>query len=240
MKPLKVFYHMIDLPAAHEIGKEQVKLLFDSNLTGHAEIFLCLCMDFDSPTWDWVKQIFKGWPNVHIVDMEADQKEYEMPTLIYLKEACDSAKEPFYCLYFHEKGCTWKGNPNEQNVRDWRNLMEYYNILHWKDCVAELDKGYDMCGVNYRTLPLVQDPHYSGGFWWARSEYIQKIPKLVRPKDNGYQCQFMKQDDPPDPLKYRMECELWHGRARPKYAVLHDSWQDHYWFPYPKERYRND
>ena len=63
------------------------------------------------------------------------------------------------------KGLTRWGNPA---VDDWRNFMNWSVIEQWKQCVEAL-KECDAVGPNLDMEPWV---HFSGNFWWAKSEWI--------------------------------------------------------------------
>ena len=84
--------------------------------------------------------------------------------LIYL----DSLKEDFNVLYIHSKGVKHYGTNIEKCVKDWVDMMIYYNIINYKICLNFLN-DYDAVGVN---LKLINCPcHYSGNFWWSKSSY---------------------------------------------------------------------
>lgn len=71
-----------------------------------------------------------------------------------------------HILYLHSKGVL--GTSNHQNY--WRDYMMNYNVNMWKVCVNLLNNNYNTVGVN-----LLYNPHYSGNFWWGRSDYIKKL-----------------------------------------------------------------
>lgn len=73
----------------------------------------------------------------------------------------------FKILYIHTKGAV---NRNT-NVDSWRKYMCRYLISRYDECLFHLS-NYDVCGVDFRDDP---QPHFSGNFWWANSEYINKL-----------------------------------------------------------------
>jgi hypothetical protein len=165
--------------------------------------------------------------------MGMDQREFETPTLKYLKETCDATDEEFFVLYLHHKGITRMNNPN---VHAWRQYMQYFCIEQWQDCVAALNEGYDTVGVNWRDTPW---KHYSGNMWWSRASYIRKLPEWKWFRDVGYDYQF-KDLVTDDHGMYKMDNELWIGLADPKAACLHDSGGLLYGTHYGPEKYRKD
>jgi hypothetical protein len=77
-----------------------------------------------------------------------------------------------YILYFHTKNVANQSPATE----DWRRYMEYFVVENWKDCIAKLEEGYDCCGVMWNTdTPIGMYPHFSGNFWWAKTDYINTL-----------------------------------------------------------------
>lgn len=149
----------------------------------------------------------------------------EIITLTEVKCKAAVAKEEEYMFYIHLKGVTSEhicGQP----IRDWRNLMEYFVLERWKDCVSALDNGFDICGVNWHENPW---PHFSGNFWWAKASYIKSLPPI-----SGYMARDFNIHD------RRVKAESWIGKCAEKARVkcLHESGIDSYVTEYPPERYR--
>ena len=87
-------------------------------------------------------------------------------------------------LYLHTKGVTRFNTsmytvfnrtfhvPNiYQNITQWRDLMEYFLIRHYKKCIQLLKDGHDTVGINFCTDPN----HYSGNFWWCTGKYLKTL-----------------------------------------------------------------
>jgi len=78
-------------------------------------------------------------------------------------------------LYFHTKGVSNKYkdlisndyyNLKVEGIKCWKELMEYFLIDNWKDCVKKLDE-YDTVGVNN------VNNWWWGNFWWSNSKHIK-------------------------------------------------------------------
>lgn len=203
---IKIFSHMVDLPGGSQITEEQTNLMINCGLIDNAEIYLCA--NYDMNNYEQLIKYFENVNNVHIINNNALPHEFECPTLKKLKDTCDDTEETFAALYIHHKGVRHLNNPA---VLDWRKYMEYFNIEQWRICVNRLENGWDTVGVDWKQNPV---PHYSGNFWWARSDYIKKLPAWVRPIDNGFKKQFPQLDA--SYADYRMECEFWLGLENPK------------------------
>ncbi len=107
-------------------------------------------------------------------------------------------------LYFHSKGIT-----RENAANDWVAYLEYFNINNYKLALDLLDKGNDAVSVEYLKNPK---PHFSGNFWWANCNYINKL-KL--PNENSKRHEF----------------EFFIGNCNKfKFISLHQSIDDSQWF----------
>ena len=109
-----------------------------------------------------------------------DITQYEFPTLFLLKEECHVNE--FFGFYFHTKGVSYNGHPGGTH---WRQYMSYYNLEKWRDCIARLKQGYNLCGVKLMVRPPEKEAtpghwptHYSGNFFHFRSEYIETCPEI--------------------------------------------------------------
>ena len=93
----------------------------------------------------------------------------------------DSQENEIIVLYLHSKGITATKKSLENN--DAASFKKYYywrHFLNWgviekgERCYGAIKHGnYDIAGVNYRDTP---SKHFSGNFWWAKSDYIRRLP----------------------------------------------------------------
>lgn len=105
----------------------------------------------------------------------------ETQTMSALQEHAN--REDAYFLYFHSKGITAPWRMREEKIYHpfvnyylWRKFLEWGNIEKWKICVNKLEEGYSAAGVNLCEWPI---HHYSGTFWWSKSEHIKKLPNIL-------------------------------------------------------------
>jgi hypothetical protein len=105
----------------------------------------------------------------------------------------------WFVLYHHSKGVT---HPNEVSYNNWRGRMEDACIVNWRQCVADLQQGFDAVGCHWLTpekFPgAVKSPFFGGTFWWATAKYLLQLPRL-----------------PEATWQNRFEAESWIGRRRP-------------------------
>ena len=99
-------------------------------------------------------------------------------------------------LYMHTKGVTRmfhqdNGRYSYRNIENWRRLMEHFCLENSKVCIQELE-SYDLVGCNY--IPKGAMPeipaHYSGGFWWTKSEFLRKLPDISDNTTNRFLAEF--------------------------------------------------
>jgi len=103
----------------------------------------------------------------------------EVQTMKHLQE--HAKREDAQFLYFHSKGITaaWRMREEKHsqafvNYYLWRKFLQWGCIENWKLCVDKLET-HSAAGVNFGTWPV---PHYSGTFWWTKSEYVRKLPDI--------------------------------------------------------------
>lgn len=184
-----------------------------------------------SGLWDRTARIFVGLlgpdrsafnfddEKLEVVYHHPNYDEAELPTLAKLQEFCASTDCLVY--YMHTKGVFRVGLGQDE----WRRCMEYFLIMRHSECIARLS-DHDVCGINWQVAGWCQ--FFRGNFWWARSDYIRKLPDIRRLEPlPGLE---------PSP---RHVCERWIGEdPSVRAACLHDTRTDHYANqPYPRSRY---
>lgn len=163
------FWHICMINHYLEVISEQLQLIIDSKLYDSTESILVGCVG-DENELSKVKELFFNYPKIVIAVHKPDVQEYEFPTLNILKQKSD-IEGMFNCFYIHTKGVSYI--KNEGSVQ-WRNHMNHYVLTKWEDDVKKLREGNDTCGV--RLIPQGHhSKHYSGNFWWAKSNYIKKL-----------------------------------------------------------------
>lgn len=161
------------------------------------------------PEADKNKKHLNNYHKVETVVKQTTKSEAE--TLCNIWEYCQTNDSNV--LYLHSKGVT---KPENKNIQDWSNLMEYFLIEKHEQCLETLS-CHDVCGLNYHP----NNPHFSGNFWWATSDHIKKLKK-INPETTD-----------------RLYCEFWlfDTSSKVKQKVIYDSETNHYEKPYPREKY---
>jgi len=169
--------------------------------------------------------LFKD-PKIRIVFWSRDKSTYERKILKQLHQ--DSKNEDFDVLYLHSKGVGPKDPRIIDNIADWVDYLIYFNVTHNGSCRKLLTAGADTVGVNLRyalnppeRVWKDREPrlHYSGNFWWAKSEYIRSISGEISDEYLGP--------------------EFWIAYPETgRHICLWQSNVDHYWKRYPARIYK--
>ena len=151
---------------------------------------------------------------------------YENPTLNKIKRFSENNKY-CYILYLHTKGVSYnKQHPLYTRVRDWNALMAYFLVEKYSSCFEKL-VDYDSVGCNYRnkiTAPNIiwtYGSHYSGNFWWSKTNYLKTLPLLD------------------ESVAQKMAPEFWLFNNKHAFYILYNSNIEHYYHEYPREKYYN-
>jgi hypothetical protein len=233
MDKIKVFWHVTELADWRNVMDQQWQLIKQSGLYDAAdEIFIC--GNGQSHTFlPWMTS--KPENKLSFVQVSADSAFYEYPTLSFLHQQCSQMTEQTHVLYIHLKGVT---RPGDGNIADWRDFLNWAVIERWADCVAAL-ADHDAAGPNWEMEPW---PHFSGNFWWANSDYINRLDPLAHPVDcmNQNATQF-KAHIAGGPPYWRFDHEAWIGSKSPNISEIAKSFStgaQHYNTRYPAENYR--
>jgi hypothetical protein len=189
-----------------KIFNEQIDLIRKSGLYDACESMHIGINGFYTPNFNDSKILYK------INDMQDFE---EGPTLLSVSDFAQNNPD-HKILYLHSKGVT----KNNKKVSDWRDLMNYFMIESWEECINYL-KNFDAVGCNYsEDTWLGYHPHFSGNFWWANASYINEL------------------DDSMLTSSLRWDREFWIGSGNGKLYGIHNSKINHYEEDYPKERYK--
>jgi len=129
---------------------------------------------------------------IELIGYHTNLELYEIPTIRLLHEhAC---REDIYVLYLHSKGVKHYGKNTEVNVCDWVNYMTYFNIEKHDTCLQALIDN-DTVGVNLHRKENMIQTHYSGNFWWTKSEYLKKLEPCVNNHYNSTEFWLTEKDN---------------------------------------------
>lgn len=168
---------------------------------------------------DRVKEIL-ATDKLQLIFQSTDMSLFERPCLEHIRKSAEI--ENFNVLYLHSKGIQEKNDPYRENINDWINLMCHYLIDKHVDCLSFLNiadaVGTNFVKVNPELLGVDGNGwHFSGNFWWSKSQYIKQLPEKIGPN--------------------YLDPEMWIGFGTGMIYSLHRSHCSHYHKPYPRNRY---
>jgi hypothetical protein len=152
---------------------------------GEVELFTGICNVY--PKIEVVKKLYLDDNTIEDlslkftsgIDYKKNNHFDETQTMMLLQD--HAHREDAQFLYFHSKGITaaWRMREERHSVAFinyylWRKFLQWGCIEKWRVCTEKLET-HSCAGVNFGTWPV---PHYSGTFWWSKSEYIRTLPDI--------------------------------------------------------------
>ena len=133
-----------------------------------------------------------NYNKIKVIYYSDNELEWEFPTIKRIKYFSDNIKKKVNILYIHTKGVL-----NKPYSYEWRKYLEYFLIEKHVDCLNLLF-NYDCVGVNMQLYDDIGENkyrnHYSGNFWWSKSEYIKlldNIDERISNNDRYYSEHFI-------------------------------------------------
>jgi len=145
------------------IINDQIQKLINSELYNNTETILC----FVSMKTKECLELLAKYDKIKIISTQ--ENFYEDFALTNYKKYLPNTNK-YYIYYFHTKGVS----KDEKCIHDWRKMCDYFTINKWRLNV-ELLNYYDCVGVNLKNYPK---KHYSGNFWWSKSEHLDKLKNI--------------------------------------------------------------
>lgn len=221
MKPIAIFYHCLFFvgdrrqltPSGIQIVNEQMESLIQTGLLDACQHFsVGINGGEESRVYASILIPHKATLFFHGLD-----SHNENSTLVNV-ESWLPGHPGWNVLYFHSKGATW---PYDDYTRSrWRGCMMRNVVANWRQCVKDLDSGFDSVGCHWMTPPAtpVGQRIWAGTFWWATSDYLLTLPSIMnrdRIKVSG-----LKHRDS------RYESEVWIGNGQfpPRINDYHPNW----------------
>lgn len=161
LKSIAIYYHVYQHGGWLDLVSEQLELLHSSGLY-EACSFIHIGVNGSDK--------FPFSADKYHIEYNKEPWSEETPTLLSLRDFCLN-NNGWKVLYFHTKGVT---QVLPQTIH-WRKAMEYFCIERWQECLDQLNY-HDTTGCLYTDNCYYGFyPHYSGNFWWVKSEYIKKL-----------------------------------------------------------------
>ncbi len=203
--PIYGIYHVYCAPGWQDLVRDQIESLKSSGLFEATQKLFISCVISRDSDLDELRSIIGAYEKWEAISIERIKTKFEFPALNFIQNFCKTHQCLVY--YFHTKGISLMSTTNHsltyrkfrRNVTAWRKMMEYFTFYEWKVAANVLMDGYDTYGTLKIDPPYTCHSHYSGNFWWARSNYLVSLPALEG-----------------DKMKNRFNAEMWilsgHGR----------------------------
>uniref|UniRef100_A0A6C0LFW4 Glycosyl transferase family 1 domain-containing protein n=1 Tax=viral metagenome TaxID=1070528 RepID=A0A6C0LFW4_9ZZZZ len=182
------------------IVKNQLDKLVESGLYNETDKIVCFVCKAEN---DCI-ELLQKYDKIKIISTTEN---------LYEKYAINNFKNyisgEYYLYYMHSKSVT----RSEACYNEWRTLCDYFIIHKWRLSV-ELLQYYDCVGTNLKNFPK---KHYSGNFWWSKSEHINTLRDI----NDGY-----------------LSCEMYiFSNMKTNYVSIHQSYVNHGDTSYPENLY---
>ena len=165
--PIYSIYFICCLYNYLDIIKEQLNKIIESGLYNETKYFLIFITLFD-----------KNSDLINILNTFDKQNKFfyiTTPENLYEKFAINNYKKYIptsncYIYYFHTKGIT-KSNITDNKFTKRRILLDFFILTKYK-ITLKLLETYHAIGCALLKYPTL---HFSGNFWWAKSEHFNKL-----------------------------------------------------------------
>jgi hypothetical protein len=172
-KKIKVYIHVAKMNSWEAILLELLEDIRISKL--NAEVTL-VSVGGDIPE-------FK---NCRVVNTGLPLSQFEFPTLELLY---DEIEDETAICYAHLKGVSV---PDSLGHRFWRRELSEFVFINWKQRIHHLSINWTSGpritngGAGWRGDYVHANKHYSGNFWWARSDYLKTLIHPSKFRSNRY------------------------------------------------------
>lgn len=183
---INIFWHICAMNNWREIVEDQISTLEKSGLLSECEK---VHVTFLGDNIDDISWLIKD--KIKIRNFSENLKHYEKICLNDLRDWCQLNDS--YVFYFHSKGVS---KPEfKENIWEWRKMMEYFLVNNYEKCINLLS-SYDVLGISLcdaGTSAKINDEthkfHFSGNFWWSKTDYLKKLPKIPD-VDMSFDCNY--------------------------------------------------
>lgn len=208
MKPIAIFFHCLFMrgtppaltPSAVEIIGEQMQNIAQTGLLGAASHF-AVGVNGGDESRVLASMLIPAKAKVVFHGLDSHN---ENSTLRMLEQWLPG-HPGWNVLYFHSKGATWPYNDYMRSR--WRGCMMRNTVSNWRQCVQDLDAGYEAVGCHWMTPPATPPGQhiFAGTFFWSKSDFLLTLPSIM--KRDRIKVSGLKHADS------RYESEVWIGNG---------------------------
>ena len=147
---IHIYYHIYSIEGVEDIIDEQIKLIEDNFKFPYIlNVGISIAND-NTSTSNIIDRFYTfDKPNYRIRDIRANDNEFV--TLDLIEKDINKFGNSDYILYLHTKGASKKDDSKINNIKTWRNVMNFYNIERVENVFDIFDKT-DYNEVNWYIL----------------------------------------------------------------------------------------
>lgn len=159
-----------------EVVNEQLSLLSQSGLLRKSKRLICFICKYTDEAQVALTPLFSPFRNIIIIPTTENLYErFAIENFRY-----QISDRYYYMYYIHTKGVSHPKNTKRFPITEMvRQNLNYFIIMKHHLCLYWLDSGYDAVGVALSQYPTV---HFSGNFWWTKSEHVLRLPLKISNK----------------------------------------------------------
>lgn len=175
-----LYYHAFLVGNFKLVIQDQLTKIFVSGLYKRlSRLELCYSAPREEDS-EWLQKLVKGYSKIRLYRISIDKGQYpegyRESKITFQRLSMDARMNDGIFGYIHTKAVSTTGYFQDT----WRLSMDWSVIDQWNRCMKRLEQGFDAVGPNLRYDTWIgYYPHFSGGFWWSKSEYIRTL-------DDGY------------------------------------------------------
>lgn len=193
------------LPGAIDIIPRQMKQLQDTGLLDAASEFIVGINDEGFEGEALARILF---PSKAKFVFHGLKSRCECRTILLLENWVKQHPGEYLIFYAHSKGVSHPVGSQPALFRErWRNCMSHHCVLNWRQCVHDLESGFESVGAHWMEPPATPPGQFiwAGNFFWSRASFLSTLPSIMlrdRIKVSGI-----------DALESRYEAEVWLGNG---------------------------
>lgn len=165
------------LPSAMSIAVEQMDVMKSSGLMDAAsEIHIGLNGGVESS--ELAESIFPAKSKIKYHGLSSRNENL---TIVALWERTREINGEAFCYYQHQKGSSHvPGSSYGETVsKPWRQAMTQDLVMNWRQCVSDLQSGYDIVCSHWMWNMADGTQHIPAGNWlWIKASFARKLPSI--------------------------------------------------------------
>jgi hypothetical protein len=115
-------------------------------------------------------------------------------------------------LYAHSKGASHGFGDYANFVSRWRNCMLRHCVTGWRQCVSDLENGFEAVGCHWLTCQGwdYSQHYFAGNVYWSTSDFLATIPSIytreriktsgIASKESRYEAEIVVGNGPRLPI----------------------------------------